>query len=495
MRQGRQRRPAIVNVPACTGTGAASFVGGGTQNVAAGSYSAVLGGDNNDACSYDDAIGGGVANGISGAQAFIGGGYLNGSAGIYAFIGAGVANAASGDGAFVGAGDKVYFNLQGGYPPQAGNVAYGEDSFVGAGDLNKASGQGSFVGAGGSTYAATGGKLAANQVAGADSFIGAGDLNTINGSGSFIGAGGYLNPCHFTCLSNYIYGTDSFIGAGDINTIVSNDAFIGGGLNNNIDTGGTYAAIAGGDRNTASGPYGAVAGGYHNSASASAAAVGGGSSSSATGKFATIPGGYLNAAAGTGSFAAGTQAKARHDGAFVWSDDNGTAEVQSTAPYQFVARASGGFFLFTDAASKTGVRLNPGSGAWASLSDRTMKTGVTALDDAAVLAKVTALPVSEWSYTSEHGVRHVGPMAQDFYAAFRVGEDDRHITSIDEDGVALAAIKALAVENRGLRERLARDKTRFARDEAQLARVKVQRARDAARLLALEHKVDALAAR
>jgi DNA-binding transcriptional MerR regulator len=34
-------------------------------------------------------------------------------------------------------------------------------------------------------------------------------------------------------------------------------------------------------------------------------------------------------------------------------------------------------------------------------------------------------------------------MAQDFYAAFNVGEDDRHITSIDEDGVALAAIKAL----------------------------------------------------
>jgi hypothetical protein len=38
-------------------------------------------------------------------------------------------------------------------------------------------------------------------------------------------------------------------------------------------------------------------------------------------------------------------------------------------------------------------------------------------------------------------------MAQDFYAAFGVGEDDKHITSIDEDGVALAAIKALHAEN------------------------------------------------
>jgi len=116
-----------------------------------------------------------------------------------------------------------------------------------------------------------------------------------------------------------------------------------------------------------------------------------------------------------------------------------------------------------------------------------MKTAVTMLDDAAVLAKVAALPVSEWSYTAERRVRHVGPMAQDFYAAFRVGEDDRHITSIDEDGVALAAIKALVAENHGLhaenrdlRKRVARDAVRFAREDA--------------RLLALERKVDALAA-
>jgi hypothetical protein len=170
----------------------------------------------------------------------------------------------------------------------------------------------------------------------------------------------------------------------------------------------------------------------------------------------------------------------------------------------------------TDATAKTGVKLNPGSGAWASLSDRTTKTGVVAIDDAAMLARVWALPVTEWSYTAERGVRHVGPMAQDFYVAFRVGEDDRHITSIDEGGVALAATKALAAENHGLhadnralhqenldlhaenrdlRERLARNAGRFARDEAQRARDEVRRALDAARLLALERKVDALAAR
>ena len=64
--------------------------------------------------------------------------------------------------------------------------------------------------------------------------------------------------------------------------------------------------------------------------------------------------------------------------------------------------------------------------------------------------------MSEWGYGSERGVRHVGPMAQDFYAAFGVGEDDRHITSIDEHGVALAAIKALHAENPYLRAENAR---------------------------------------
>ena len=152
--------------------------------------------------------------------------------------------------------------------------------------------------------------------------------------------------------------------------------------------------------------------------------------------------------------------------------------MQSTAPYQFVARASGGFYLLSNAAGTSGVKLNPGSGTWSNLSDRTMKTGVTALDAAAVLAKVADLPVSEWSYTSEYGVRHVGPMAQDFYAAFRVGEDDRHITSIDEDGVALAAIKALDAK--------------VARKDAAIAALQRRDASLQSQLTALAARVDAL---
>ncbi len=78
------------------------------------------------------------------------------------------------------------------------------------------------------------------------------------------------------------------------------------------------------------------------------------------------------------------------------------------------------------------------------------------VDDTSILAKLSTLPIDAWQYKTERGVRHLGPMAQDFYAAFGAGEDDRHITSIDEDGVALAAIEALHRENAGLQNELRR---------------------------------------
>ena len=54
------------------------------------------------------------------------------------------------------------------------------------------------------------------------------------------------------------------------------------------------------------------------------------------------------------------------------------------------------------------------------------------------------MPITTWNYrTQDPHIRHIGPMAQDFMAAFQVGEDDRHITTIDPDGVALAGIQAL----------------------------------------------------
>jgi len=69
--------------------------------------------------------------------------------------------------------------------------------------------------------------------------------------------------------------------------------------------------------------------------------------------------------------------------------------------------------------------------------------------------QVLALPITTWNYkTQVASIRHIGPMAQDFFAAFNVGEDDRHITDIDEGGVALAAIQGLNQKLQGMNQKL-----------------------------------------
>ena len=187
----------------------------------------------------------------------------------------------------------------------------------------------------------------------------------------------------------------------------------------------------------------------------------------------------MNLAGGQYSFAAGFFAQATNDGAFVWSDGSGTI-TSSTANNQFVARASGGFLLYSSTGN-TGASLAPGGGSWSSLSDRNAKENFQAVDPQAVLAKVAALPVTTWNYkTQAPTIRHIGPMAQDFHAAFALGEDDTHIPTIDEEGVALAAIQGL---NQKLDEK-----------DAEIHNLKQQNESLAQRLNKLEAMVKQLAA-
>ena len=84
-----------------------------------------------------------------------------------------------------------------------------------------------------------------------------------------------------------------------------------------------------------------------------------------------------------------------------------------------------------------------------------MKENFRDLDGDGVLAKISAMPIREWNYKSQDAaIRHVGPTAQDFHAAFGLGEDPLRISTIDADGIALAAVKALALENQELRARI-----------------------------------------
>ena len=84
-------------------------------------------------------------------------------------------------------------------------------------------------------------------------------------------------------------------------------------------------------------------------------------------------------------------------------------------------------------------------------SDRNAKTDFGPVDPAAVLDSVAKLPIQQWRFKAEpEGVKHVGPMAQDFRAAFGLGEIPTAIATVDADGVALAAIQGL---NQKLEER------------------------------------------
>ena len=117
---------------------------------------------------------------------------------------------------------------------------------------------------------------------------------------------------------------------------------------------------------------------------------------------------------------------------------------------------AGGSVLMT--LTSSGLTVN---GTFVSASDRNVKEDFQPVDSQAVLEKVVALPLSQWRYKSdEERSRHLGPMAQDFKAAFNLGADDKHIATVDADGVALAAIQGLNQklerENAELRTRLER---------------------------------------
>ena len=105
-------------------------------------------------------------------------------------------------------------------------------------------------------------------------------------------------------------------------------------------------------------------------------------------------------------------------------------------------------------------------------SDRTRKQNIQGINPQEVLARVVEMPVSTWSYDTESEIAHMGPMAQDFHAAFGLGATDKGIANIDSSGVAFGAIQ-------GLHQQLEAKDKRIDHLESQLAALE-------ARLKALE---------
>jgi len=243
-------------------------------------------------------------------------------------------------------------------------------------------------------------------------------------------------------LGNLASGGSATVSGGVTNSASGFESTVGGGELNVAS--GTVATVGGGYANLASGFEATVAGGELNGATGVVSSVGGGYANLASGLAATIPGGYANLASGDYALAAGAGAMATHAGAFVWADASTTNVVRSTANHQFSARAAGGVRFYSNSAATTGVQLAAGANAWSAASDRHLKENLRPVDVRTILAQLLATPITEWNLISQDpAIRHLGPMAQDFHAAFGLGEDDRHISSTDADGVAFAAIQGL----------------------------------------------------
>jgi endosialidase-like protein len=529
-------------------SGAAATVGGGIyNNIQAGAnYSTIAGGDDNliDTNSpFTFIFTSPTLQFVSGAWSTVGGGLWNTISSGGSVIGGGLFNVIDTNSSF----SSVNFggrSLTGGFSVVGGgltNTVSAGASFIGGGGFNwiEPNAQWSAIGGGEgnmidtnsyiSTIYISGSRL--QNLSGGFSFIGGGAANKIRTDTSYIGGGDY----------NLIdtNSSGSVISGGSQNVIRSGTSAIGGGNGNLIDVASFLSTIGGGGGNAIHSANSFIGGGGGNviNTNATGAFIGGGDNNKANGGAAVIPGGDYNVANGTYSFAAGNSAQATNDYTFVWND--GPSAFTSTAAHQFLIHAISGVGINSQPNTNTyqesinafpydlsvahgisadyvnvsgtagitayAIKATNGTSLLGSIfaygngqflgsvsatafnvsSDRNVKENFRPVDDQAMLAKVAALPMTEWNYKQDSsGVQHIGPMAQDFQAAFGLnGEDDKHISLVDEGGVALAAIQGL---NQKI-EQQDRDK------DAEIQTLKQQNDSLAKRLSELEATVRSLA--
>lgn len=294
----------------------------------------------------------------------------------------------------------------------------------------------------------------------------------------------------------------STIAGGYVSLIQTNShqSTISGGRSNLIGGNSEFSTIVGGEENRIAGRYGVVSGGRHNLAGTNSFAAGTRAKATHTGAFVwadpaesdfatTATNQFLVRASG----GVGINTTTTRDGGLtvngpIHTEDGdfylrgGTdrnhglgwyGSVGATKP--FGSETPDGPVLYGWAGGILGTK--GGVANWSlkwdttgnvtargtinQSSDRNLKTNFVAVNPREVLAKVSAIAISSWEYKESPGNRHVGPMAQDFHAAFGLGASDRTIATVDADGVALAAIQGVhelvrekEAEIRALREQV-----------------------------------------
>lgn len=186
-----------------------------------------------------------------------------------------------------------------------------------------------------------------------------------------------------------------------------------------------------------------------------------------------------NTASGAASVALGYHAHTNaRQGSFVFSDRSSVDTLRAGVNHSANWRVSGGFRVFTSSNLSTGVTIQSGSvvsnwgqsnaviststgaylgtdGVWHDVSDVNRKHLFAAVSGEDVLTRLRSLPITTWTYRVDaDDVRHLGPTAQDFHAAFGLGSDPTTIAGVDEGGVALAAAQALEARSTAQAEQI-----------------------------------------
>jgi len=305
--------------------------------------------------------------------------------------------------------------------------------------------------------------------------------------------------------------------AGSINATAADGAFatVGGGRQNSATN--FNSTVSGGSVNIASGFASTVSGGLINQAAGNRSVVSGGQNNCAGGDYSWVGGENAKTrvgnAAGDGTCAPSSADFDGDEGSFVWADQSSSADVVSTGPNQFMVRAAGGVGInsapfnnlielsiqaldgtpqvllrsnsgkttrisTSDSVGTTEINTTPSigsdrlqvggssggiaslsnGGTWTNASSRTYKENFTTVNGLDVLSRLVALPIMTWDYIGSSEGLHMGPVAEDFKASFGLAGDGKSISTVDADGIALAAIQGLNAklesENAELREQL-----------------------------------------
>ena len=356
--------------------------------------------------------------------------------------------------------------------------------------------------------------------------------NIANGIGATVGGGGSTRTSAGALdatFRNSATALFSTVAGGSGNRARENFSTVSGGQGNTAVGGG--ATVGGGTANNASGSFGSVIGGSGNIASGQVSTVSGGVGNCAGGDNSWAGG--SNVVVRVGNKADDAQCGPNSsdadgdNGTFAWADSQSGSFI-STGPNQFLVRASGGvgintanvgtnemvvsaragsfdtnlvlrsadaktanfrvinatgtMLLSTDPnAGQNRITFTGGSGGsaslsnggtWTNASSRSYKENFSAVNGLDILSRLVEIPIMTWDYKGSTEGLHMGPVAEDFKASFGLAGDGKSISTVDADGVALAAIQGLNAklesENAQLRRESADLRKRMERIEQRL---------------------------